>query len=234
MFDASVWRIAWKEYRTQRPLWLAIVVLTLLVQFGYQIAVTIGGTNVSEQALYVMAMGAAAVYALGCGATLFATERETGTFEFQRGLPLAWRPLFVGKAGFGAASVVALAILLWGVTIAMAGGRLPSWRDSGDLWGGGLLAAWEVFAWSLLFSLLLDRPLVAAVHGCLGAVGIRPRGSARRGGIRLPQRGAPALSGDRAVASRDRLGRERGGHLAGQPLAARERINGRYRCGYIR
>ena len=164
---ATAWRIAWKEYRTQRPLWLAMVVLTLLVQFGYQLAVTVGGGDVSEQALFAIAMGAAAVYALGCGATLFATERETGTFEFQRGLPLAWRPLFVGKAGFGAASVLALAILLWSVTIVMAGGRLPAWRDSGQLWGGGLLAAWEVFAWSLFFSLRMDRPLVAAVLGVL-------------------------------------------------------------------
>jgi hypothetical protein len=167
MFAAAAWRIAWKEYRTQRPLWLAMVVLTLLVQFGYQFAVTVGGGNVSEQALFAIAMGAAAVYALGCGATLFATERETGTFEFQRGLPLAWRPLFVGKAGFGAASVFALALLLWSVTIAMAGGRLPAWRDSGQLWGGGLLAAWEVFAWGLFFSLRMDRPLVAAVLGVL-------------------------------------------------------------------
>ena len=62
---------------------------------------------------------------------------------------------------------MALAILLWSVTIVMAGGRLPAWRDSGQLWGGGLLAAWEVFAWSLLFSLRLDRPLVAAVLGVL-------------------------------------------------------------------
>jgi hypothetical protein len=167
MFTAATWRIAWKEYRTQRPLWLAMAVLTLLIQFGYQLAVTVGGGDVSETALFAMTMGAAAVYALGCGATLFATERETGTFEFQRGLPLAWRPLFVGKAGFGAASVLALAILLWSVTIVMAGGRLPAWRDSGQLWGGGLLAAWEVFAWSLFFSLRMDRPLVAAVLGVL-------------------------------------------------------------------
>ena len=167
MITAGAWRIVWKEYRTQRPLWLAMVVLTLLIQFGYQLAVTVAGGDVSEQVLFVIAMGAAAVYALGCGATLFATERETGTYEFQRGLPLAWRPLFAGKAGFGAASVLALAILLWSVTIAMTGGRLPAWRDGGQLWGGGLLAAWEVFAWSLFFSLRLDRPLTAAVLGVL-------------------------------------------------------------------
>ena len=167
MFAGATWRIAWKEYRTQRPLWLAIAVLAVLVQLGVQIAATVSGQAISEQVLFAIAMVATAVYALGCGATLYATERETGTFEFQRGLPLAWRPLLAGKAGFGAVSVVALALLLWSVTIALAGGRLPSWRDGGELWGGGLLAAWEVYAWSLLFSLLLDRPLLAAVLGVL-------------------------------------------------------------------
>lgn len=167
MLQSPTWRIAWKEYRTQRSLWLAIAVLTVLVQLGYQIAVTVGGYTVVDQVLFGIATVAAAVYALGCGATLFAAERETETFEFQRSLPLAWRPLLVGKAGFGAASVLALAIVLWMVTLALAGGRLPAWQDSGQLWGGGLLAAAEVFAWGLLFSLLLDRPLVAAVLGVL-------------------------------------------------------------------
>ena len=128
MFDASVWRIAWKEYRTQRPLWLAIVVLTLLVQFGYQIAVTIGGENVSEQVLYVMAMGAAAVYALGCGATLFAAERETGTFEFQRGLPLAWQRRISWGQWLLSPSVpqpwrVSVPLLAWPLS------RFRSWRS---------------------------------------------------------------------------------------------------------
>jgi hypothetical protein len=161
----ATWRIAWKEYRTQRPLWVAMAVLALLVQSGYFVVATVRGDAVSEQVLFTIAMGAAVIYALGCGATLFATERETGTFEFQRGLPLDWRSLLVGKAGFGAASVVALAMALWISTIGASGGRSPSWLDSGQLWGGGLLAAWEVFAWSLLFSLLLDRPLIAAVLG---------------------------------------------------------------------
>ena len=65
------------------------------------------------------ALAATAVYMLGCGATLFATERELETFDFQRSLPVdAWR-VFTAKTGWALASGCALAAVLWSATFVL-------------------------------------------------------------------------------------------------------------------
>ena len=48
-----------------------------------------------------------ALYALGCGATLFAGEHEAETYEFQRSLPRRVQAVFVGKIFFAIASTAA-------------------------------------------------------------------------------------------------------------------------------
>ncbi|NIO14943.1 MAG: hypothetical protein GTO31_13900, partial [Xanthomonadales bacterium] len=72
----------WKELRLQRAFWIAMLVLTVLLQW-----VVVGMTPAGPPRtnwLFEVAMVLAALYAVGCGATLFATEHETGTYDFQR------------------------------------------------------------------------------------------------------------------------------------------------------
>ena len=54
--------------------------------------------------LFALAVGAPAFYALGCCATIFATEREENTFDFLRTLPSRpgrLRPGWPAEAGAG-------------------------------------------------------------------------------------------------------------------------------------
>ena len=83
------WRLVWKEYRLQRALWVAIVVLTLLLQAIVVWTVADAADRVTY--LFGIALVLTASYGLGCGVVLFAAERETGTFEFQRAIPASSR-----------------------------------------------------------------------------------------------------------------------------------------------
>ena len=91
MNDAILWRLIWKEYRLQRAFFAAIVVLAIVVQVVGILGAAFRGVPLPVDWVYVIAAGSVALYALGCGATLFATEHESGTFEFQRYLPI-WHP----------------------------------------------------------------------------------------------------------------------------------------------
>ena len=79
------WRVFWKEYRLQRPLWIAMAVLTTLLLLLVDGMVP----NPKDRSgmLFGIATTLPAFYCLGCGATLFAGEHEAGTFEFQQSLP---------------------------------------------------------------------------------------------------------------------------------------------------
>ncbi len=81
-------RLIWKEYRLQRALWLAVAAISsLLMLLVY--AVGAGSLSEAEQwhPLFGIALVFPALYALGCGAVLFAGEHEAGTYEFERALP---------------------------------------------------------------------------------------------------------------------------------------------------
>jgi len=162
--DTMFWRLVWKEYRVQRKLWLAVLVLAPVIQLCLLLLSPFSGAPAGG--LFVgIALAATAVYMLGCGATLFATERELETFDFQRSLPVdAWR-VFTAKTGWALASGCALAAVLWIATFVMFVRQwLPNLEQYVLI---GLVATAEVFAWGVCFSLLLRRPLWAAFLGVL-------------------------------------------------------------------
>ena len=70
-------RLLWKEYRTHRGLWAALVVVTVLLQF---VSLTIVDTTESFGAFAMgVAMILSVTYAAGSGAMSFAMDREEGT-----------------------------------------------------------------------------------------------------------------------------------------------------------
>ena len=89
MSDIAFRRVVWKEYRVQRPLWIAIAVGTLVIELLLLATPEKLLTVEKMPALFAISLAAAAIYGLGCGATLFATERETETYDFLRALPVS-------------------------------------------------------------------------------------------------------------------------------------------------
>lgn len=166
MNDAIFWRLVWKEYRLQRAFWLSIAGMTITAQL---LTVVFAAGEERLTWLFGLALGFSALYALGCGATLFATEHEVGTFEFQRTLPISAGRLFAGKLLFAILSIPSLIALLWLAAVTLAGGHLPALREhvaAWELWG---FAAVELLVWGVLFSLLTTQPLKAAILGIAAA-----------------------------------------------------------------
>lgn len=145
MIDSVLWRLAWKEYRLLRAFWISIAALTVLIEL------VIGWSVDSERdripALFIVGLALPAFYALGCGATMFATEHETGTYQFQRALPVSALRLMFGKLGFAVVSQVALFATLWCATAAIAGWRVPEPVFHRLLWGLWGIGAIEFLVW---------------------------------------------------------------------------------------
>lgn len=167
MKDPIFWRLVWKEYRIQRGFWIALAVMAVLGQLVVMVFVREGADKLAW--LFGLALAGPALFALGCGATLFATEHETETFQFQRSLPTTARCLFIAKLTFALMSTSVLFALLWTWTFGLTKGRLPDADTHLQLWGlfGG--AAVELLIWGMFFSLLTTRPLQAAVLGIAAA-----------------------------------------------------------------
>lgn len=164
MNHASFWRLVWKEYRLQRAFWLAMVVLTLLVQMlSLSLSEANRGSDDVVGPLFDFAVLFSALYALGCGATLFATERETGTYEFQRTVPVSWLRLFAAKATWAALSTLSILAVLILLAVCVSGWRLPDAASARDISGLLGFGAVELLLWGVFFSLVVDQPLVAAI-----------------------------------------------------------------------
>jgi hypothetical protein len=154
-------RFAWKEYRTLRGLWLAVLVLGVLVQLVLMLLAAPGADV--PAITFAAAWGAAVLYAIGAAAILFSVEHEDGTYDFLAGLPTRWLPLYLGKLCVAAASAVAAALVLMLAGWVIAGGRWPALQNFGEILGLLGFGVLEALAWGTLFSLLLKRPLVAVL-----------------------------------------------------------------------
>lgn len=165
-------RLLWKQYRLQRAFWISIGLLGILLQLLG--AIVRYSTGEQLYWLFSVALGIPAFYALGCGATMFAGEHEALTFDFQHGLPVPAKRFFATNFFFGTMSTAALLVVMlisavlfssvpaWISHVSPAEMPEKMWPTLLGLWGVSIL---ELFAWSILFSLLLKRPLVAAMLG---------------------------------------------------------------------
>ena len=143
----SFWRLIWKEYRLQRGLWIAIVTLVLMLQAGSAWWTWQDPAGAADRVNWPfgLALVLSACYALGCGAILFADERQTGTFEFQRALPVSSPRVFAAKAVYAVASTVAMIVVLLLTAAIFSGGAGPTRkrkRGSGRRWAWGPSRHW--------------------------------------------------------------------------------------------
>lgn len=155
-------RFLWKEYRMLRGLWLAVLALGLLVD--WLLSVLLAPPADFPMVRLCVALAAATLYAAGAAAVLFSVEHEERTYDFLRGLPATWQPLFTSKLLVATVSAVALAAVLAILGMHPGGHFRPpsadSVRDAGSVLG---LAIVEAVAWGTLCSLVFKRPLAAAL-----------------------------------------------------------------------
>ena len=164
MNHAIFWRLVWKEYRMQRAFWISMVLLTFLIQMLQHAFSDVDRTSPTTVTwTYALALLFTALYAAGCGATIFSTERETGTYEFQRSIPVSWRQLFVAKGTFAVLSILAILTVLLFMADWIAQWNLPGERHAAILWALFGFAIIELLLWGMFYSLVMDQPLVAAL-----------------------------------------------------------------------
>jgi hypothetical protein len=162
-------RLVWKEYRVMRGFWLALAVFAGMGFLAVRcLAETPGFLNFG---MWGVAALVPALYALGCGATLFAVEREEETYDFLRSLPCTSAQLFIGKLTFAVVSSMALVlglVLLAAIAVAWQPPR-DGLEELAAVYGVGMV---EVLVWGTLFSLLTHRALHAAVLAAATAIGV--------------------------------------------------------------
>jgi hypothetical protein len=175
--------LAWKEYREQRAVWLAMACfagLVLVVFVPWLLSATL---RPEERRAFLVAAGGVLAWAYGvvCGAMLLAGEREEGTLAFLEELPArrgqVWMAKFLTGAGlvlvFGVLVATVLACVLrfanaWEpVALVLAGLSGLGWGLAFSATGSNVLAvigwamgAQVVVSLALLALLLVTRPPV--------------------------------------------------------------------------
>jgi hypothetical protein len=154
-------RCVWKEYRMLRGLWLAVLVMAVIIQWSMNFVLPRQVDHATM--LFATALAAAVLYAVGAAATTFSVEHEEDTYGYLSGLPTEWWPVFAGKLLMVAASAVLLAAVLCAVGWLLCRLSTPGGNDMPMMLGVIGFAIVEAIAWGTLFSLLVKRPLLAAI-----------------------------------------------------------------------
>lgn len=109
-------RIFWKEYRSNRALWLSCLVIGILMQLWILIftGMTVGRIDhdFRQNGIIGITCFIPILYAVGCCAVLFAGERENGTVNWLLALGAPPLPMLSGKLLFGVLSTIGLQLAL--------------------------------------------------------------------------------------------------------------------------
>jgi tetratricopeptide (TPR) repeat protein len=159
--------LCWKEYRSIRLFWLAIIILALLMELT--LATLLTSENTKQLLVWNIALGAPAFFAIGCAGASFAAEREEGTFDFLRAAPISSLQVFISKLAVTALAAAVMYAVLWPLSALCINLRTPDaayLMDTLQFWS---LAALAALAWGTFFSLLMERPLLAVILGITAA-----------------------------------------------------------------
>ncbi|MEI8019456.1 MAG: hypothetical protein WCH39_14725 [Schlesneria sp.] len=154
MFAVPFNRMFWKEYRAQRALFFSCLLIGIVTQ------ITLGFTALHPEIRSDFLLGAASffpvMYAVGCGALLFASEREDRTADWLVSLSIPPAPSLAAKVAFAVVSVVGLQSVLALFSLVLLGGA-----SGENLRTMFLPFALVVLIWSSLGSLLSQRVLMS-------------------------------------------------------------------------
>jgi hypothetical protein len=155
--------LAWKEWREQRSIWLAVAGAGAVLLVGRRQVLEplgIGAGPAMQESIGAGASGLAFIYGLVCGATLLAGERESQTLPFLDALEAQRARLWNTKVLTGIILTLAQALLLAGIATGL--GSHPKEDIPGGWLGTAMAAGLAGLAWSLLGS-ALSRSALAAV-----------------------------------------------------------------------
>jgi len=159
MNSTVYYHLAWKELRALRGFWLALAALVFLLQ-----VLTLATTHDPRGAIsmvYNIALAAPAFFAVGCAGAAFAVEREEGTRDFLRMLPLHGPQVFTTKILLAVIGSLAMLLVTWTFAWLLCQQALPEEARLHALGGLWLMALPEALVWGTLFSLLTARPLIS-------------------------------------------------------------------------
>ncbi|MBN2023686.1 MAG: ABC transporter permease [Pirellulales bacterium] len=166
MTNASILRrLLWKELRAGAGLWIALLAIAVAFTAAYYVRASHmrGADYVNRDVgAFFVALMFVALYAAGCGATIFSTERETGTFCLLQALPVSAGRVAWAKVLFAAAATAAMFVVLWTGVAMLIPDKLP-WRTVGGITLFGAVTAAQGLAWGVFFSLRASRPMVAVL-----------------------------------------------------------------------
>ncbi|HEY4258610.1 MAG TPA: hypothetical protein VGM98_00560, partial [Schlesneria sp.] len=146
---APLSRLLWKEYRAQRSLWLAMLMLGVLPQILMRIA--IGDIAVRAGLVWVMVGVLPFLFVIGSTAILFAGEREERTVDWLLNLAVPpqwtlltkWAFLLVATLALAATLSVSALLLVW---------TGPGMADSDQWRSQGYQDEMIVFRWMMVFA----------------------------------------------------------------------------------
>jgi hypothetical protein len=162
-----IYALAWKEYRQQRLVWLALAVLAIPIVWGAgQLLSLLPRTSEEDLPLAALAaLGMAGTYGLVCGALLLAGERETRTQGFLDALPRRRISLWAVKLLAGIVLALAQAVLLT-VLVSILGIAAERWPP-GEWFLLLSAVGLEAMAYGMLGSAVCRNVLAAAGLGAV-------------------------------------------------------------------
>jgi hypothetical protein len=159
-----IWTLAWKEWREQQNILIAMAILGAMFIVGLASALAKPATGLLDEVdaaiVFAAALIAAGIYGLACGSALLAGEAEEGTLVFLDRLAGERGRVFRTKLGTGLGLTLGYAALLAAI-LALT----PNFRTLHLLPTAMVFpVALEALAWGLLASALWRNALGAA--GC--------------------------------------------------------------------
>ena len=165
---APLSRLLWKEYRTQRSLWLAMLVLGVVPQILLRL--TIGEVGPRVGLVWVMAGVLPFLFVIGSTAILFAGEREERTVDWLLNLAVPpqwtllakWSFLLIATLALAATLSISALLLVWTGPGMADSERWQDQRYHDDM----IVFRWMmvfagVFLWGVLGSLVSRRVMTA-------------------------------------------------------------------------
>ena len=156
----SLW---WKEWRLNFAVWLAMPLFMAAVYIGFAIMAAYYSEPFDVERFFAVALYLPSLYALACGASLFAGEHDSRTYDFQQSLPVSSKQIVAAKISFAAVSAFLLLPTQTLIALVLAGGAFPDVSKQPLLWWGSCVLVLQFLAHGVLWSLLVKRVLAATI-----------------------------------------------------------------------
>jgi hypothetical protein len=174
MLSMVTQRIVWKEYRQQRALFFCLLAFAVVIFLVGMNAVALELSDETSLSFILVGFHSLPLlFALGCGATLLAGERELDTLPWLRSLPLQAREVFWAKMGIAGGSTLLFALVILGASEYLESFHFL--RDRQEFLpetGSYFILVLQLFGLTVVCSCLLQKVILAAMAGGFSCVAL--------------------------------------------------------------